>query len=113
MVLSLLTNLLLMFVFLLLLLLLLLLLHLLLLHLLLSSSSSSSLFFFFFFFFILLLLLLLSVDFVNHDLAKHFPALVPHVRITLLELLDHILNTYDKRISECIFKLPVSKYVLR
>lgn len=41
------------------------------------------------------------VDFVNEDLRKHFPSLVPHVRITLLELMDHILNTYDKRISEC------------
>jgi len=39
-------------------------------------------------------------DFVDQNLKNRFPALVPYVKITLLELLDHILSTYDAKISE-------------
>ncbi|KAK6134772.1 hypothetical protein DH2020_031481 [Rehmannia glutinosa] len=38
-------------------------------------------------------------DFVNEDLAKLYPKLKEHVRITLLEAGDHILNMFDKRIT--------------
>ena len=40
-------------------------------------------------------------DFVKENLTQTFPHLVPKVKITLLELLDHILNMYDRKISEC------------
>eukprot|EP01114_Cavostelium_apophysatum_P020040 TRINITY_DN660_c0_g2_i3.p1 TRINITY_DN660_c0_g2~~TRINITY_DN660_c0_g2_i3.p1 ORF type:complete len:624 (+),score=111.34 TRINITY_DN660_c0_g2_i3:535-2406(+) len=39
-------------------------------------------------------------DFVYDNLVQWFPDLVPDVNITLLELADHILNTYDAKISE-------------
>ncbi|KAL3509504.1 hypothetical protein ACH5RR_028905 [Cinchona calisaya] len=39
-------------------------------------------------------------DFVNEDLAKLYPSLKQHVQITLLEAGDHILNMFDKRITE-------------
>jgi hypothetical protein len=45
--------------------------------------------------------LIFYVDFVHENLTKTFPKLVPKVNITLLELLDHILNMYDRKISEC------------
>ncbi|XP_011085368.1 external alternative NAD(P)H-ubiquinone oxidoreductase B4, mitochondrial [Sesamum indicum] len=38
-------------------------------------------------------------DFVNEDLAKLYPTLKKHVKITLLEASDHILNMFDKRIT--------------
>ncbi|KAI3457244.1 hypothetical protein Pfo_013907 [Paulownia fortunei] len=38
-------------------------------------------------------------DFVIEDLAKLYPTLKDHVRITLLEAGDHILNMFDKRIT--------------
>jgi len=40
------------------------------------------------------------VDFINDNVEKWFPKLKPYVKITLLELLDHILSTYDKNISD-------------
>ncbi|XP_073303601.1 external alternative NAD(P)H-ubiquinone oxidoreductase B4, mitochondrial-like [Primulina huaijiensis] len=38
-------------------------------------------------------------DFVIDDLAKLYPTLKDHVKITLLEAGDHILNMFDKRIT--------------
>ncbi|KAL2547836.1 External alternative NAD(P)H-ubiquinone oxidoreductase B4 [Forsythia ovata] len=38
-------------------------------------------------------------DFVIEDLAKLYPILKEHVKITLLEAADHILNMFDKRIT--------------
>ncbi|KAA8516577.1 hypothetical protein F0562_016917 [Nyssa sinensis] len=38
-------------------------------------------------------------DFVVEDLAKLYPAVKDHVKITLLEAGDHILNMFDKRIT--------------
>ncbi|GAU41587.1 hypothetical protein TSUD_271960, partial [Trifolium subterraneum] len=39
-------------------------------------------------------------DFVHDDLSKLYPSLMDHVTITLLEAGDHILNMFDKRITE-------------
>ncbi|XP_074296553.1 external alternative NAD(P)H-ubiquinone oxidoreductase B2, mitochondrial-like isoform X1 [Silene latifolia] len=39
-------------------------------------------------------------DFVTEDLAKLYPALKPLVNITLVEAGDHILNMFDKRITD-------------
>ncbi|XP_004507222.1 external alternative NAD(P)H-ubiquinone oxidoreductase B3, mitochondrial-like [Cicer arietinum] len=39
-------------------------------------------------------------DFVHEDLCKLYPSLINHVKITLLEAGDHILNMFDKRITE-------------
>ncbi|XP_065877763.1 external alternative NAD(P)H-ubiquinone oxidoreductase B2, mitochondrial [Euphorbia lathyris] len=39
-------------------------------------------------------------DFVNEDLVKLYPASKDFVKITLLEAADHILNMFDKRITE-------------
>ncbi|KDP20881.1 hypothetical protein JCGZ_21352 [Jatropha curcas] len=39
-------------------------------------------------------------DFVNEDLVKLYPAAKDFVKITLLEAADHILNMFDKRITE-------------
>ncbi|KAJ1379567.1 Pyridine nucleotide-disulfide oxidoreductase, class-II [Sesbania bispinosa] len=39
-------------------------------------------------------------DFVHEDLHKLYPSLVEHVKIILLEAGDHILNMFDKRITE-------------
>ncbi|XP_047336428.1 external alternative NAD(P)H-ubiquinone oxidoreductase B2, mitochondrial-like [Impatiens glandulifera] len=38
-------------------------------------------------------------DFVTDDLASLYPSLKDHVKITLLEAADHILNMFDKRIT--------------
>ncbi|XP_068667535.1 external alternative NAD(P)H-ubiquinone oxidoreductase B1, mitochondrial-like isoform X2 [Aristolochia californica] len=38
-------------------------------------------------------------DFVSEDLAKLYPTVKDHVKITLVQSGDHILNTFDKRIS--------------
>ncbi|KAK3017943.1 hypothetical protein RJ639_005222 [Escallonia herrerae] len=38
-------------------------------------------------------------DFVHEDIAKLYPSLKDHVKITLLEAGDHILNMFDKRIT--------------
>lgn len=40
-------------------------------------------------------------DFFTEDLVKYFPKLMPLASITLVQSSDHILNTYDKKISEC------------
>ncbi|WCJ26928.1 External alternative NAD(P)H-ubiquinone oxidoreductase B2 mitochondrial [Euphorbia peplus] len=39
-------------------------------------------------------------DYVNEDLVKLYPASKDFVKITLLEAADHILNMFDKRITE-------------
>ncbi|CAL5211845.1 unnamed protein product [Lathyrus oleraceus] len=39
-------------------------------------------------------------DFVHEDLSKLYPSLKDHVKITLLEAGYHILNMFDKRITE-------------
>lgn len=46
-------------------------------------------------------MIVLLLDFVNSSVRKYYPNLASRVKITLLELLDHILNTYDARISDC------------
>ncbi|GMY25220.1 external alternative NAD(P)H-ubiquinone oxidoreductase B2, mitochondrial-like [Fagus crenata] len=38
-------------------------------------------------------------DFVSEDLCKLYPLIKDHVKITLIEAGDHILNMYDKRIT--------------
>lgn len=45
-------------------------------------------------------------DFVQSNVHKWFPKLEPHVSITLVELMDHILSTYDAKISTCTYHLP-------
>jgi hypothetical protein len=35
-------------------------------------------------------------------MSKYF-SVAPEVKITVLELMDHILNTYDQKISDCNF----------
>lgn len=39
-------------------------------------------------------------DMVESDLVKVYPDLVKAVRIAVIELQDHVLSTYDRRISE-------------
>ncbi|KAE9620663.1 hypothetical protein Lal_00019726 [Lupinus albus] len=39
-------------------------------------------------------------DFVHEDLSKLYPSLEKYVKITLLEAGDHILNMFDKRITD-------------
>ncbi|XP_027347668.1 external alternative NAD(P)H-ubiquinone oxidoreductase B3, mitochondrial-like isoform X2 [Abrus precatorius] len=39
-------------------------------------------------------------DFVHEDIARLYPSLKKYVKITLLEAGDHILNMFDKRITE-------------
>ncbi len=39
-------------------------------------------------------------DMVESDLVKVYPDLVRDVRIAVIELQDHVLSTYDRRISE-------------
>ncbi|KAK9714767.1 hypothetical protein RND81_06G118400 [Saponaria officinalis] len=38
-------------------------------------------------------------DYVNEDLGRLYPKVKEHVKITLLEATDHILNMFDKRIT--------------
>jgi NADH:ubiquinone reductase (non-electrogenic) len=44
-------------------------------------------------------------DFVTEDLRKSYAALMPLVRITLLEAADHILNTFDAVLSDYTMRL--------
>jgi len=39
-------------------------------------------------------------DFFEEDLKKYFPKILPFASITIIQSSDHILNTYDKKISE-------------
>ena len=39
-------------------------------------------------------------DMVESDLVKVYPDLIQDVRIAVIELQDHVLSTYDRRISE-------------
>ena len=39
-------------------------------------------------------------DMVESDLVKVYPELIRDVRIAVIELQDHVLSTYDRRISE-------------
>ena len=39
-------------------------------------------------------------DMVESDLVKLYPELIQDVRIAVVELQDHLLSTYDRRISE-------------
>jgi len=39
-------------------------------------------------------------DFVRDDIPKYFPNLASKVEITLVQSADHILNTYDRKISD-------------
>jgi NADH:ubiquinone reductase (non-electrogenic) len=41
------------------------------------------------------------VDFMQSNVHKWFPKLESYVSITLVELMDHILSTYDDKISAC------------
>ncbi|KAI3632808.1 hypothetical protein MIR68_008883 [Amoeboaphelidium protococcarum] len=39
-------------------------------------------------------------DYLNDDLSRFFPHLKQHVRVCIIQSVDHILNTYDEKISE-------------
>lgn len=39
-------------------------------------------------------------DMINDDLSKLYPDLMEFVDITIIDLLDHVLSTYDRRISD-------------
>ena len=39
------------------------------------------------------------IDFLDSDLSKQFPSLIPLVRVRMLQSQEHILNTYDAAIS--------------
>ena len=39
-------------------------------------------------------------DMVESDLVKVYPDLIKDVRIAVIELQDHVLSTYDRRISD-------------
>jgi NADH:ubiquinone reductase (non-electrogenic) len=40
-------------------------------------------------------------DFVTEELVHMYPNLRPDIKITVIQSQDHILNTYDKAVSEC------------
>lgn len=42
------------------------------------------------------------LDFIKDDLPKYFPHLAKDIEITLVQSAEHILNTYDLKISEYI-----------
>ncbi len=42
------------------------------------------------------------LDFVMEDIPKYFPSLASRIKVSLIQSSDHILNTYDSKISECI-----------
>ena len=53
-------------------------------------------------------------DMVETDLVKVYPDLIKDVRIAVIELQDHVLSTYDRRISDYtrqIFNRYVSHYI--
>ena len=53
-------------------------------------------------------------DMVESDLVKVYPDLIQHVRIAVIELQDHVLSTYDRRISDYtrqIFNRYVSQHM--
>lgn len=39
-------------------------------------------------------------DFLVAEVEKYYPHLRPYMRISVVEMMDHILNTFDKRLSE-------------
>eukprot|EP01024_Parvocaulis_polyphysoides_P073525 TRINITY_DN9468_c1_g1_i5.p1 TRINITY_DN9468_c1_g1~~TRINITY_DN9468_c1_g1_i5.p1 ORF type:complete len:604 (+),score=96.75 TRINITY_DN9468_c1_g1_i5:111-1922(+) len=39
-------------------------------------------------------------DMITQDLHKLYPRLIPYVRIRVIELMSHVLNMYDRKISE-------------
>ena len=53
-------------------------------------------------------------DMVETDLVKVYPDLIKDVRIAVIELQDHVLSTYDRRISDYtrqIFNRYVSHHI--
>ena len=44
-------------------------------------------------------------DLVRDDLAKYYPELCKEARVRLVELQDHVLSTYDRKISDYTSKL--------
>lgn len=40
-------------------------------------------------------------DFLTEDVCRFFPHLMPFASIALVQSGDHILNTFDEKISEC------------
>lgn len=43
-------------------------------------------------------------DFINNDLKRWYPNVAPLAKVTIVELLENILNTYNKKISEYVEK---------
>lgn len=39
-------------------------------------------------------------DMITQDLCKLYPELMPFVRVRIIELMDHVLSTYDRKIAE-------------
>eukprot|EP00775_Hariotina_reticulata_P004476 gene4476-4730_t len=39
-------------------------------------------------------------DMIFEDLKEHYPELMPDVKIRVIELMDHVLSTYDRKIGE-------------
>ena len=52
--------------------------------------------------------LTITTDFVKDDLPKYYPNLARQVNITLVQGAEHILNTYDHKISQYIFNFLLS-----
>ncbi len=50
-----------------------------------------------------------QTDFLDDNIKRWFPALEPYVQITLVELMDHILSTYDAKISDCKFNIEIQR----
>ena len=39
-------------------------------------------------------------DMVTQDMKRLYPQLMPHVKIRVIELMDHVLSTYDRKIGD-------------
>nr|AOE43311.1 calcium-binding EF-hand domain-containing protein [Synstelium polycarpum] len=49
-----------------------------------------------------------NLDYIYDDLVKSFPKMVPFCQISMIQSAEHLLNTYDSRISECMYILITS-----
>lgn len=43
-------------------------------------------------------------DMIDHDLKRWYPSVAGYAKVSIIELLDHILNTFNKNISEYVEK---------
>ena len=39
-------------------------------------------------------------DMITQDMKRLYPDLIPYVKIKVIELMDHVLSTYDRKISD-------------